>query len=141
MNEIITIDGEDIVQARVRGESVRNIAKRFGCSIADVNDVLDRFAAMTITNKLRVHTLALELERLDELQRVFESQARGGDVQSALLVTKIIERRSVLLGLSMQPRSDPQVIEGQVQPAENSTERVRAAIDRIRGKLPKPEGE
>ena len=58
-----------------------------------VNDVLYKFATQTITQKLRTHTLALELERLDKMQQVFERQARAGDVQSAHLVTKLIERR------------------------------------------------
>ena len=36
------IDSEQIIQARIRGESVRSIARRLGCTIDDVNDVLDR---------------------------------------------------------------------------------------------------
>jgi len=36
-----------------------------GCSVAEVNRVLDLFANATITDK---HTLALELARLDELR-------------------------------------------------------------------------
>jgi len=135
-----SIDCEDIIDARVRGESARSIAKRLGCTIDDVNDVLDRFATQTITNKLRTHTLALELERLDNLQQVFERQAKAGDVASGSLVTKIIERRCIMLGLSAPSRVDPQIIEQQTAPTQTSTERIRAAIDRIRS-LPKPEAE
>jgi hypothetical protein len=36
------LDGEDIVQARTRGESVRSIARRLSCTPAEVDDVLDR---------------------------------------------------------------------------------------------------
>jgi Tfp pilus assembly PilM family ATPase len=43
----------------------------FGCSVAEVNRVLDLFANATITDKVRKHTLALELARLDELQEAF----------------------------------------------------------------------
>jgi len=134
-----TIDGEAIIQARIRGESARHIAKRLGCTLDDINDVLDRFAAATITNKLRTHTLALELARLDELTHVFEKQAKAGDPQSGLLVTKIIERRCLLLGIAAPPRAAPQV-DLEIKPAITSTERIKAAIDRIRG-LPKPEAE
>jgi hypothetical protein len=126
------IDSEQIIQARIRGESVRSIARRLGCTIDDVNDVLDRFASTTLTDKLRMHTLALELERLDGLQEVFEQQAKAGDVQSALLVTKLIERRSVMLGLAAPPRTDNHIIEHARPPAMTSTERIRAAIDRLR---------
>ena len=136
MNRALTIDYEDIIEARVRGESVRSIAKRLGSTVDDVNDVLDQFASKTITAILRVHTLALELERLDGLQETFERLAKQGDVQSALLITRIIERRCILLGLSAPPRVE--VIEMQIRaaPAQTSTERIRAAIDRIR--LAKP---
>ena len=46
MSEIL--DGEDIVQARIRGESVRSIAKRLSCTLAEVHQVLDRFAETVI---------------------------------------------------------------------------------------------
>src|SRR5262249_8158979 len=85
--------------------------ERLGCSVADINDVLDRFAHVTISANLRTHTLALELERLDKLQQSFEQQAHAGDVQSAMLVTKIIERRCIMLGLSAPPRTDHHIIE------------------------------
>jgi Tfp pilus assembly PilM family ATPase len=39
--------------------------------VAEVNRVLDLFANATITDKVRKHTLALELARLDELQEAF----------------------------------------------------------------------
>lgn len=133
-----TVDAEAIIQARIRGWPVRTIARQLGCSIADVMDALDRHAAMTLTSKLRTHTLALELDRLDEMQRTFDKQAREGDVASAALVLKIIERRQIMLGLAAPPRVDPQLIELQIKPAETSTERIRAAIDRL---LPKPEPE
>ena len=134
------IDSEAIIQARIRCWSVRAIAKHFNCTIADVNDVLDGFASMTLTDRLRTHTLALEIERLDELQRVFERQARTGDLAAAAMVAKFIERRCILLGLAAPPRVDPQLIELQIKPVETSTERIKAAIDRIRG-LPKPTDE
>jgi hypothetical protein len=137
---INVLDGEEIVQARVRGESVRAISKRYNVTPADVNDVLDRFATATITHKTRIHTLALELERLDGLYRNFEQQARGGDVHSGLLLTKIIERRCVLLGLAAPVRFDPHVVNAQTEQPKNSTERIREALDRLCGVRPLLDG-
>src|SRR5215469_13312330 len=130
MSNAITIDSEAIIEARVQGESIRSISKRLGCSIEDINDTLDRFAKVTISKNLRTHTLALELERLDRLQHTFERQAEAGDIQSAMLCHKITERRCIMLGISAPPRVDPQIIEQQPAPAQTSTERIRAAIDR-----------
>jgi hypothetical protein len=129
MSEVL--DGEDIVQARIRGESVRSIAKRFSCTLAEVNKVLDRFADITIDDSTRKHTLALELARLDELQSVFHNRALAGDVHCGALVAKLIERRCTMLGLYTPQSTTLQVIEVQA-PKETSTERIRAAIDRIR---------
>ena len=138
MSEIL--DGEDIVQARIRGESVRSIAKRFSCSLAEVKKILDRFAETVIDDNTRKHTLALELARLDELQSVFHDRALAGDVHCGALVAKIIERRCTMLGLYTPPAATLQVIEAE-GPKETSTDRIRAALDRIRGKRlpPKPD--
>ena len=134
------LDGEDIVQARIRGESVRSIAKRLSCTLTEVHKVLDRLAETTIDEKTRKHTLALELARLDELQTVFHDRALAGDVHCGALVAKIIERRCTMLGLYTPPAATLQVIEAEA-PKETSTDRICAAIDRIRSKrLPRPDG-
>ena len=49
MSNALTIDSEAIIEARVRGESIRSISKRLGCSVADINDVLDRYAKVAIS--------------------------------------------------------------------------------------------
>src|SRR5262249_41099187 len=114
-----------------------SISKRLGCTLEDIDDVLTRFAKLTISQNLRQHTLALELARLDRLQRPFERQAEAGDIQSAMLCTKIIERRSIMLGISAPPRMDPQLIEQTTAPKQNSTERIYEVINRIAA-LPEP---
>jgi len=91
------MNDDTIIKQRIGGRSVRAIAKTNGCSVAEVNRVLDLFANATITDQVRKHTLALELARLDELQEAFYEQAMGGDVQSGALVAKIIERRRAAL--------------------------------------------
>ena len=74
-----------IIQQRISGRSARAIAKAQGCSVAEVNKALDRFTETTIDDKIRRHTLALELARLDELQETFYARALEGDVQCGAL--------------------------------------------------------
>ena len=127
------MNDDEIVQQRVSGRSARAIARAHGITPAEVSKVLDRFTETTIDDKTRKHTLALELARLDELQETFYARALEGDVACGALITKIIERRCVMLGLYTPQTATLQVIEGEA-PRETSTERLRAAIDRIRGK-------
>jgi hypothetical protein len=127
------MNDDEIVQQRVSGRSARAIARAQGCTLADVTRVLDRFTETTIDDKTRKHTLALELARLDELQETFYARALEGDVACGALITKIIERRCVMLGLYTPQTATLQIIEAEA-PRETSTERLRAAIDRIRGK-------
>jgi hypothetical protein len=127
------MNDDTIIQQRVSGRSARAIARAQGCTLAEVSKVLDRFTETTIDDKTRKHTLALELARLDELQETFYARALEGDVACGALITKIIERRCVMLGLYTPQTATLQVIEAEV-PRETSTERLRAAIDRIRGK-------
>jgi hypothetical protein len=46
----------DIIRQRISGRSVRAIAKERGCSVAQVNEVIDRWAAPTIDDKIRKNT-------------------------------------------------------------------------------------
>src|SRR5215469_11499413 len=84
------MNDDEIVQQRVSGRSARAIARAQGCSVAEVNKALDRFTETTIDDKVRKHTLALELARLDELQETFYARALEGDVACGALITKII---------------------------------------------------
>jgi DNA-binding transcriptional MerR regulator len=127
------MNDDTIIQQRVSGRSARAIARAQGCTLAEVSKVLDRFTETTIDDKTRKHTLALELAQLDELQETFYARALEGDVACGALITKIIERRCTMLGLYTPQTATLQVIEAEA-PRETSTERLRAAIDRIRGK-------
>jgi hypothetical protein len=124
---------DQIIQHRINGRSVRAIARIHGCAVSEVNAVIDRFAEATIDDKIRKHTLALELARLDELQETFYARALEGDVQCGALITKIIERRCTMLGLYAPQTATLQVIEAQA-PRETSTDKISALIERIRGK-------
>lgn len=127
------LDSEAIIEARISGEPEHKIAKRFGCSYADVMDALGMYATRTLTGALRTNTLAIELARLERLHKRFEHQAIAeGDPQAAQIVLKAIERRSILLGIAAPPRHDPQLIEMQIQPKQTSTERIFAAIAAVK---------
>ena len=129
------MNDDAIIQQRISGRSVRAIAKAQGCSVAEVNKALDRFTETTIDDKIRRHTLALEPARLDDLQETFYARALEGDVACGALITKIIERRCVMLGLYTPQTATLQIIEAEA-PKETSIDRIEAAINRIRGIKP-----
>jgi len=127
------MNDDTIIQQRVSGRSARAIARAQGCTLTEVNRVLDCFTETTIDDKTRKHTLALELARLDELQETFYARALEGDVACGALITKIIERRCVMLGLYTPQTATLQIIEAEA-PRETSTDKISALIERIRGK-------
>jgi orotate phosphoribosyltransferase len=97
-NIISLVDREKaIFRARVAGNSIRDIAHEFHCSVAHVQAIVDR-QCTPIDEHLRRHTLLIELERLDELEKVFAHKARNGDAQAAMLVLEIRDRRAAYLG-------------------------------------------
>jgi hypothetical protein len=126
------MNDDEVIRQRISGRSARAIAKAQATTVAEVNKALDRFTETTIDDKTRRHTLALELARLDELQETFYARALEGDVACGALITKIIERRCTMLGLYTPQTATLQIIEAEA-PRETSTERLRAAIERIRG--------
>ena len=127
------VDNDEINQRRVG-----RIAREHKCTIPDVNRALDAHPVRTERAEYLSRLLALELVELDELGEVFRAKAiREEDVAAGALLTKIHERRATLLGLNAPAASAVTVIEHESAPKMNSTERIRAAIDRIRG-LPKP---
>ena len=78
---------------------------------------------------------------LDQLQQAFRDKAlEDRDVGSGLLLLKVAERRATLLGMNAPQGHAVQIIQHEPAAAQTSTDKIRAAIDRIRGKsLPKPE--
>jgi hypothetical protein len=98
-NTVVTLIEHEqaIFRARLAGHSVRGIAQEFHCSVAHVQTVIDR-SCQPIDAHLRKHTLLLELERLDELEKVFQQKASAGDTLAAMLVLEIRDRRAGYLG-------------------------------------------
>jgi hypothetical protein len=67
--------------------------------------------------------VTLELARLDELQEIFHARALDGDVQCGALVTKIVERGCVMLGLSTPRTVVLQIVE-EVTPRETGIDKI-----------------
>jgi hypothetical protein len=132
---------ERILKAAAEGVSIRALAAEHGLSEEAVTAVLDRAAEAWFTGEDLRRELLLEVSRLSRLEEHYYNKALGDDEGSAsagALFVKLQERKATLLGLNA-PSSSTAVIVHQTMPKqETSTERIRAAIDRIRG-LSKPE--
>ena len=84
-NVVSLIDREEaIFKARLSGKSVRRIAQEFHTDVPQVEAIIERMCP-TIDTQMRAVALALDLERLDELQETFYSDAVKGDVQAAAI--------------------------------------------------------
>jgi hypothetical protein len=83
----------------------------------------------------------MELIELDQLQQAFRDKAlEDRDVGSGLLLLKVAERRAILLGMNAPQGHAVHVIQHEPAATQTSTDEIRAAIDRIRGRsLPKPD--
>ena len=71
------MNDDEVIRQRISGRSARAIAKAQATTVAEVNKALDRFTETTIDDKIRRHTLALELARLDELQETLLRPSPG----------------------------------------------------------------
>src|SRR5215471_21440814 len=115
-----------ILQERLSGRSARSISKELHCTTADVDASLDR-TLPKITNDAKRRIIALDLDRLDELLKVFFAHAiEKVDAQAGLLVVKILERKAALLGLDSPQKLD--IVQVQAQDAPSGHERIKAAI-------------
>lgn len=87
------LNDDAIIRHRIAGRSMRAIAKSKGIALADVNRALDLFTEATFNDKVRSPSSAPG--------STIYRQAKAGDVQSAQLVAKLIERRCVMLGVTV----------------------------------------
>ena len=81
----------------------------------------------------------MQLLQLDELEVAFRDKAIvDRDVAAGVLLVKVAERRASLLGLNAPLGHAVQVIQHEPENKPTSTERLRAAIDRIRAEHGEP---
>jgi hypothetical protein len=100
-----------------------------------VQRAIDRMLPV-IDTQMRVRMHGLELERLDELTEAVHPLAVKGDLAAMAMDIKIGERRSSLAGLDAPQRLDMQLVEAAAKPQETTTDRIRAALDRIAAMRP-----
>jgi hypothetical protein len=106
----------------------RAIAEDCGCTVDDVHAVLDRHPIEVDRDQYLKRALALQLVQLDELEVVFREKARAGDTASGMLLVKIAERRSCLLGLNAPIGHAVAVVQHAPENRPTSTDRIEAAI-------------
>src|SRR5262249_52425168 len=129
------MDHDELVNKRVT-----QIARDHGCTVDQVNAVLDRHPIALDRDQFLRRTLALDLMELEARDPALrDTAAADWDVGSGLLVLKPAERRATLHDINALQGHPAQIIQHEPAEAETSTDKIAAAIARIRGKsLPKP---
>src|SRR5262245_27003528 len=111
---------------RLAGVAPRRIAEELGCTVKQVEELLASMCP-AVSPELRERTRQLELARLDELQRAHYAAALAGGATATMVVLKIMERRSRMLGLDVPTRIEAvQLLEPPAR--ETSTERIRRVL-------------
>jgi hypothetical protein len=136
---------DDETTNQIINKRARRIAKDHGCTVDQVNAALDRHPIEINRDLFLKRTLAMELVELDELQQAFREKAlENRDVAAGSLLIKVAERRATLLGLNPPIGHAVAVVQHAPSEQPTSTQKLRAAIDRIRAEhgqppLPDPE--
>jgi len=132
--EDISTRDDEIHRMRLDGVRIRTIARTFKIPVELVESVLDR-ACVKIDAQYRASTIAVELERLEEMHRVFYAKALAGDGSAAHVAIRIAEHRASILGLFAPARHDPiQMVEaGTNQTKRTSTDKIMAALALVGG--------
>jgi hypothetical protein len=122
---------EQMFEKRLSGVPIRRIAMEHGCTPEEAQNIISSMCA-SVTAQGRLHSLELELERVDTLQEIFFTKARAGDPQCAAIVIRLQEIRSNLLGL-FAPVSYLNSVQLMTQPKqpENTTDKILAALNAL----------
>jgi hypothetical protein len=125
---------------KLTSKRIYAIAKAHNTTVAAVHRALAKHPIEVDRDAYLKKCLALELIELDELQAAFRDKALVDRcVESALLLVKLLQRREALLGLSAPQGFAVQIVQHQPETKLTSTDRIAAAINRIRaehGKAP-----
>jgi pyridoxal/pyridoxine/pyridoxamine kinase len=126
-------DTEAILDALAAGLPILKAAKQFRLSECEVRKILkDEIRRWRDGEHLR-EAWALADRRLQAAEVKFYNKAMEGegDCAAAVVFTKINERRATLNGANMPQAHVLQVVSAPQQ-TQTSTERIRAALDRLR---------
>jgi hypothetical protein len=131
---IVEIPDVDAAMFRLRlaGKSTRDIARELRVKEDQVRETVQRML-MPITPQLKLTALQEALERFDQYQASQHQAAVKGDREAIAMCLKIEEQRADLLGTRAPAavRIDPVQLVELAQPPLNTTERIRAALDRV----------
>jgi hypothetical protein len=131
---VVEIPDVDAAMFRLRlaGKSTRDIARELRVAEGRVRETVQRML-MPITPQLKLTALQEALERLDLYQASQHQDAIEGDRDAIAMCLKIEEQRADLLGTRAPStvRIDPVQLREQAEPQPTSTDRIRAALDRI----------
>jgi hypothetical protein len=109
---------------------VRRIADDVGCTVAEVNAVLDAHPIEIDRDKYLKRVLALQLLQLDEIEEAFHDKAIvDRDVPSGVLLIKAQERRATLLGLNPPLGHAVRVVQHAPERQQTSTDKIEAALN------------
>jgi len=125
---------EDIVNAAVAGLSHTQIAKHFHTTTAAVRSALDQHAVATLTPAARASLLALQIERLKQLQSHFMRYAiENNDPAAGTLVAKLGQRLAALAGLDQPQQVRMDVINHLQEPdTRSNTQKMLEAVRWLR---------
>jgi hypothetical protein len=111
---------------------VRRIADDFGCTIDEVNNLLDQHPLEVDRDKYLKRVLALQLLQLDEIEEAFHDKAiKDRVVPSGMLLIKAQERRATLLGANAPIGHAVRVVSHPPVNKPTSTDRLEAALDAL----------
>jgi hypothetical protein len=132
-------DPEAVLDALAAGLSVEKAAQRFCVPADDVRKILKDEIARCRDGEYLREAWTLADRRLAAVELKFYNKALEGegDPHAAIVFVKTSERRATLNGANMPQAHILQVVNSPPE-TQTSTERIRAAIDRIRGSSKPP---
>ena len=129
-----------ILEQRITGKSVISIAEQYQCETSAVEGAIERRLNFSLDNDQRLKLVKLDCARIEALMvPFFERAVKDRDVAAGTLVCKLLERRSLLLGLDSptQSRVDVYQVEQRQQPSRH--ERIKEVINRLWEQSPQVE--
>jgi hypothetical protein len=122
---------DQVLEQVVGGKSVRSLSRELKLSPRQISTALDR-ALGPLDNDMKRRAVLIDLCRLEVLIGIFLEKAKAGCTQSGLLVTKALERKSLLLGLDSPVKAEFRV---EAKPMK-SFDRIRQAVYQVAGRQP-----
>jgi hypothetical protein len=119
---------QQILQLKLSGVSTKQIGKRFHLSDRAVASALDRVLPQ-LDSVERARYWKASVATLDMLQSWWTAEAKSSPAACTLLL-KILEQRSMLLGIQAPVKLDLQLA-ASAEPTQTSTQLLVAALDRI----------